>query len=173
MSTDDIYVPPQQLRARIDLLRRSGREIESVIDGASMEPAILSGARIRIEPRTALPSVGTTVAIVTPGGLVAHRLAARGSMPWNRRFVLTQGDGLVLCDPPVPIELILGPVTARHQDEEWRAVPPRSPLARAVTWRSSLWRTVVRLALALHPRLAAALVRISLRGRVSPVRWVS
>ena len=136
-----------------------------------MEPAIPPGARIRIVPDRPSPAVGTTVAMVTPGGLVAHRVIGRGRLPWNRRFVLTQGDGTVLCDPPVPVELVLGEVRAWLYDGEWREVRSRSTSARAATMTASLWRTVVRGALMIHPRVAAMLVRGSLRGRVMPVHW--
>ncbi len=137
-----------------------------------MEPAIPRGALIRIEPRPEVPAVDTTVAIVTPGGLVAHRIVGRGRFPWNRRFVLTQGDGSTLCDPPVPVDLILGSVTA-WRDDQWRTVPRRSSSARAISGRATLWRGFVRCALAIHPTLATALVRLSLRGRVKPVRWTA
>lgn len=168
----DGNTPPASLRARVDLLRRSGREIESRVSGLSMEPAIPSGAQIRIAPAAALPSVGTAVAIVTPGGLVAHRVVGRGRLPWNRRFVLTQGDGSRLCDPPIPAELILGTVTAWRQTDSWQRVPPPATTARAAGVRAMLWRWLVRASLVMHPRLATALVRVSLRGRVSNVAWL-
>jgi len=137
-----------------------------------MEPAIPSGAPIRIEPRQEVPAVDSTVAIVTPGGLVAHRIVGRGRFPWNRHFVLTQGDGSTLCDPPVRVDLILGSVTV-GRDDEWHTVPRRSSSARATSARATLWRAVVRCALAVHPTLATALVRLSLRGRVKPVQWTA
>jgi hypothetical protein len=151
MCAADPYRPPDDLRARVELLRKGGHEIESVVEGRSMEPAIPLGARIRIMPAQRAPAVGTTAAIVTPGGLVAHRVIGRGRLPWNRRFVLTQGDGTVFCDPPIPVGLVLGEVRAWRHDGDWR--------------------TLVRSALVVHPRLAAVLVRWSLRGRVAPVRW--
>lgn len=165
------YRPPPQWRARIELLQRSGHEIESSVTGRSMEPAIPSGAHIRIVPSLALPPIGTTVAIVTPGGLVAHRLVARGRLPWNRRFVLTQGDGTAVCDPPLPAELILGTVTEWRLAETWYRVPPPAATARAAGLCGSLWRWLIRSSMAIHPRLATALVRLSLRGRVPEVAW--
>lgn len=167
----DRYAPPAQLRARVDLLRRSGREIESLVSGRSMEPAIPSGAHIRIAPGAVPVAIGTAVAIVTPGGLVAHRLIARGRFPWNRRFVLTQGDGSRFCDPPVPAELVLGEITGWRESDSWRSVSPPAPTARAGGWRASAWRGLVGLGFAIHPRLATALVRASLRGRVPEVAW--
>ncbi len=171
MTSADAY-PPEDLRARVELLRKSGLEIESVVHGRSMEPAIRLGARIRVAANRREPAVGATVAIVTPGGLVAHRVIGRGRLPWNRRFVLTQGDGTVFCDPPVLEELVLGEVQAWRHDGDWQNVRPRASDARAVTMLATLWRAVVRSALIVHPRLASILVRWSLRGRVTPVRWV-
>jgi hypothetical protein len=171
MCAADPYRPPDDLRARVELLRKGGHEIESVVEGRSMEPAIPLGARIRIMPAQRAPAVGTTAAIVTPGGLVAHRVIGRGRLPWNRRFVLTQGDGTVFCDPPIPVGLVLGEVRAWRHDGDWREVEGRSSGARAVARWATLWRTLVRSALVVHPRLAAVLVRWSLRGRVAPVRW--
>jgi hypothetical protein len=170
-AVSDRYLPPPPLRARVDLLRRSGRAIESTVSGRSMEPAIPSGALIRIAPGSAPPPIGTAVAIVAPGGMVAHRLVARGRLPWNRRFVLTQGDGSRFCDPPVPAEAILGTVTAWRKAHAWHPVPPPAATARAAGGRATLWRWVVRVGFAIHPRLATALVRASLRGRVPDVAW--
>lgn len=168
---NDAFRPPPFLGARIELLRRAGRAIESSVSGRSMEPAIPSGAEIRIAPDSAVPRVGTTVAIVTPNGLVAHRLIAHGTFPWNRGFVLTQGDGSRLCDPPVPVHLVLGAVAAWRLDGEWRAVPPIHRTARATGHGAALWRRLVGLGFAVHPWLAGVLVRCSLRGRVPEARW--
>jgi len=167
----DALRPPPFLEARVELLRRSGQAIESAVSGRSMEPAIPSGAEIRIAPSPAVPPVGTPVAIVTPGGLVAHRLVARGCLPWNRDFVLTQGDGSRLCDPPVPVHLVLGAVAEWRLDGPWCAVPSIARTARATDRRAALWRRLVALGFAVHPWLAGALVRVSLRGRVPNVRW--
>ncbi len=165
------YSLPPHVRARVELLRRSGQPFESTVSGHSMEPAIPSGARIRIVPGSEVPPIGATLAIVTPGGLVAHRLIARGRLPWNRRYVLTQGDGSRFCDPPIPPELILGTVAEWRQTDSWHRVPPAATTAQAAGLRATLWRWVVRSSLAIHPRVATALVRASLRGRVPDVTW--
>jgi hypothetical protein len=157
--------------ARVELLRKSERDVESVVQGRSMEPAIAVGDQIRIRPVQRMPDVGTAVAVVTPGGLVAHRVIDRGYLPWNRGFVLTQGDGTMLCDPPVPVSLVLGEVCVRRHDGGWQAIGPRAQSARSTACGARLWRFLVRCAFAAHPRMAAMLVRWSLRGRVAPVNW--
>jgi len=161
------------LGARLELLKRAGRIIDSVVDGSSMEPAIARGTRIRIRAQTELPPDGTVVAVLAPGGVVTHRLVCRGRLPWNQRFVLTQGDGAMLCDPPANVGLLVGPVTMWSVGGDYCDIPERSRSARAMQWRAWLWRVLVRTAFVIHPVAANLLVRWSLRGRVEPVQWPS
>lgn len=163
--------PPGSLTARIALLKRTCRTIDSVVNGSSMEPAIPRGTRIRISAQSELPPNGTAVAIMAPAGVITHRLVCRGRLPWNRGFVLTQGDATMLCDPPLPIELLVGPVDVEHANGAYGAVPKRRASAPAMRWRSRLWRLLVRAAFVAHPICAAMLVRCSLRGRVERVQW--
>lgn len=162
---------PSSLTARIELLKRTGRTIDSVVDGSSMEPAIPRGTRIRIRAQRALPPDGSAVAIMAPAGVVTHRLVCRGRLPWNRRYVLTQGDGTMLCDPPLPVDLLVGPAHVEGANGSYGAVPERRPSARAMRWRARVWRLLVRAAFLVHPRCAALVVRCSLRGRVERVQW--
>jgi len=162
---------PRSLTARIVLLKRTCQTIDSVVDGSSMEPAIARGTRIRIRAQTELPPDGTAVAIMAPAGVVTHRLICRGRLPWNRGFVVTQGDGTMLCDPPLPTDLLVGPVNVENARGVYGAAPERLDSAPAMRWRSRLWRMLVRVAFVVHPFCARLVVRCSLRGRVERVEW--
>lgn len=166
MLSDEATAGP--LGARLELLKRARRTIDSVVDGSSMEPAIVRGTRIRIEAQHELPPDGTVVAILAPGSVVTHRLVCRGHLPWNRGSILTQGDAAMLCDPPVRVDFLVGPVTTCEGNGD---IPERSKSAAAMRWRARVWRLVVRIAFVIHPACASVLVRRSLRGRVEPVQW--
>jgi hypothetical protein len=104
----------------VELLRKSGLEIDSEVCGVSMSPTIAAGTRIRIRYGAARYQPGDIVAILAEP-LIAHRvvrLEQRGS----RRFLITRGDSTWFCDPPVAEDQIVGIVTAQHDGKEWR--PP-------------------------------------------------
>ena len=154
--------PVPSPRTIAPLLRAAGRDIESTVIGESMGATLPAGARIMIHCG-APAEPDTVVAFVAGESLVAHRLVhvVRGH---GGGYLVTQGDGRVVCDPPIEAGAMVGVVTAwRMTDEEpWRPIRPaprRAPVALAV---SALVRLLVRSALALDVRAALAVTAVAL-----------
>ena len=70
--------------------------------------------------------MGDVLAFVYQGGLVAHRMVARGQRGAAHEYVVTRGDGMRLCDPPIPLASVLGRVTgwSPSDTDPWRDLPP-------------------------------------------------
>jgi hypothetical protein len=144
-------LPAERFHAIARLLQRTGQGFESSIRGTSMEPTIPDGARIRIRPGR--HERGEVVACIVGEELFAHRVVHRGC---DQRgvFVLTRGDGWILCDPPIRAERILGAVTEYWDGNGWRAPAHPEPLKswkRAISL-ASFW--VVRASVVVHHEFA-------------------
>lgn len=108
---------PAELLAVADLWKRTGRTIEARFTGASMEPAIPSGSRLRL--RCGAPvGAGDVAAFVHDGHVLVHRV-----LHVAPPFVLARGDALAVPDPPLPLDRVLARVEASERDGEW-TVPP-------------------------------------------------
>ncbi len=121
----------QQLRACLQLLQRSGKVVESIVQGDSMGSTIPDGSKIRIlsVPPDALKN-GDIVACVADGFLSAHRLVYGGAKHESATgYLITQGDAWILCDGPRPLATLLGVVEECFIGGSWvrpSATPPRS-----------------------------------------------
>jgi hypothetical protein len=155
-------------RAATALLRRSGGEIESTIEGRSMGTTLVAGTRIRIaDRRHADLSAGAVVAFLANGRLIGHRVVGRSRDRHGREALLTRGDGCTLCDPPVEHALVVGEITAWHGADGWRPLPPeprRGPVQAMVAATSlagvrTLARFDVPLAANLHARSGLSRLR--------------
>ena len=116
-----------------------GSVVECRIRGASMEPAIPRGSRIRITFSRGLHRVGDIVAFMVADKIVVHRIAHRAG-----RHLLTRGDAMLLPDPPLDAAAVLGEVAEIDSGTGWRRpneqkLPPRRDrlLAFAVLMASS------------------------------------
>ena len=162
---------PEQLAAVGDLWTRSGRELVVRLTGRSMEPAIPSGAEVRIRCGET-GGVGDIVACREGAGVLVHRVVARSAGGW----ILTRGDARWLPDAPLPgDEAVLGRVVEVKRGDAF-APPPgaRLSVGRTVV----LWPLVT--ALRVHPRAGTALVRGLVHARrlalraITPLRqWLS
>lgn len=56
--------------------------------------------------------------------LVAHRVVKRGSNFRQENYVITRGDGCVLCDAPLNLDEVIGTVVQVRKAESWEPVPP-------------------------------------------------
>ena len=102
------------------LAARSGRPVESQLSGASMGGAIPGGCRIRITHRAGHEwRRGEVIAFVAGSRVMVHRIVHVGRRGAARRFVLTQGDGNWLCDPPVEVGTIAGAVEQYWDGGGW------------------------------------------------------
>jgi hypothetical protein len=156
-----------------ELTRRSTAVIHSDLRGTSMGSAIPDGARIRIRsgPGPAARR-GQVIAFLAGSRVIAHRMVYEGRRLSARNFVLTQGDGNWLCDPPVERSTILGEVEAFSTGGEWRAIdPPRMPLHRRMIARTS--QVLMRLLLECDPALAIWISRPMSWVRMLPLRVMS
>ena len=152
--------PPAELHAIAALLKKSGREIESTVCGSSMEPTIPHGARIKVRPsRSGDYEVGQIAACLHGSTLVTHRIVSCGRTGGARGFVLTQGDGRLICDRPLRKDDILGVVTEFAVEGIWR-VPAKEVLGRPLQRLfAATHRRVIGLCLAINHRLACHVAR--------------
>ena len=91
------------------LTRRNAAVIHSDLRGTSMGSAIPDGARIRIRRNSeATWRRGQVIAFLAGSRIMTHRIVYEGRRSGARNFVVTQGDGNWLCDPPVNRSTILG-----------------------------------------------------------------
>jgi signal peptidase len=120
-----------QLRSCVDLLSRSGRIVESDIQGGSMGETIPDGSRVQIRLTSEEGfQPGQIVACMEKGFLFAHRVVHVG-----KGALITQGDAWVLCDPPIRTSQVIGEVVSYRAGDQWvspAAQADRSaPAARA------------------------------------------
>jgi hypothetical protein len=144
--------------------RKNAAVIHSDLRGMSMRPAIPDGARIRIrsDPEE-IWHLGQVIAFLAGSRVMAHRIVYEGRRANARHFVMTQGDGNWLCDPPVNRSTILGEVEAFSTGGEWRAIdPPRMPLHRRMVALPS--QALMRWLLEFNPVLAIWISR--------PISWL-
>ena len=146
------------------LTRRNAAVIHSDLRGTSMGSAIPDGARIRIRRNSeATWRRGQVIAFLAGSRIMAHRIVYEGRRSGARNFVVTQGDGNWLCDPPVNRSTILGEVEAFSTGGEWRRIAsPRMPLHRRIIARPS--QALMRLSLECNPVLAIWISR--------PISWL-
>jgi len=156
------------------MLRKAETVFESTIAGSSMEPAIPDGAKIRIQPRATHDyRVGNIVACATGNALFAHRIVYCGKSPRTRAYVITKGDGWVLCDSPTPRIAILGEVMAYCQDGVWLQPDKHAAAVAAnrVIGAASLW--LIRSALFIHLEFARRVAGICLLSGGLCKRWAA
>jgi hypothetical protein len=146
------------------LTRRNAAVIHSNLRGTSMGSAIPDGARIRIRSNSeATWRRGQVIAFLAGSRIMTHRIVYEGRRSGARNFVVTQGDGNWLCDPPVNRSTILGEVEAFSTGGEWRRIAPsRMPLHRRIIARPS--QALMRLLLECNPALAIWFSR--------PISWL-
>jgi hypothetical protein len=141
---------PEHLDAVADLWARSARELVVRLSGRSMEPAIPSGAEVRISCGET-GGVGDVVVCREGTGVRVHRVVARAPGGW----ILTRGDARWLPDAPLSgDEAVLGRVVAVRDGDVFTPTPGTSPSPA----RGLVLRPLVA-ALRAHPASGAALVR--------------
>jgi hypothetical protein len=136
----------------------------SQVRGASMGAAIPDGARIRIRsgPEQTWHQ-GQVIAFLAGSRVMVHRIVYEGRRGPARHFVLTQGDGNWLCDPPVNRSTVVGEVEAFSTRDEWQEIgSPRVPLLRRLM--AGLSQALMRLALECSPAFAISISR--------PISWL-
>ena len=108
-------VDTRRLRTYVELLSRTGRSLDSEVQGNSMADTIPDGSRIRIL-WTNNYRPGQIVACLEHGFLFAHRV-----VHVYRDAIITQGDGWILCDPPRRVSEVIGEVIACRAKGEWHS----------------------------------------------------
>ena len=152
------------------LLRRSGGEIESTVQGRSMGSTLPAGTRIRIGYRPdAAFREGTVVAFLAGETLTGHRVVGHCRDRQGREVLLTRGDGCTFCDPPIEPALVVGVVTAWQAGSDWRALPPaprKGPVGAALAALVlGCVRTLARIDLPLASSTHEVLLTAGLRTR--------
>jgi hypothetical protein len=129
-----------------------------------MGTAVPDGARVRIRSGSEeMWRVGKVIAFLAGSRLMAHRVVYEGQHGPAKHFVLTQGDGNWLCDPPVNRSTIVGEVEAFAAGDEWHPIgPARIRPYKQFAARTS--QTLMRLALERSPAFAISISR--------PISWL-
>lgn len=158
-------VTPREVELLRALSARGGAAVESELRGGSMGAALPEGTRIRIGPTGAGFSPGQVVAFLANSRVMVHRVVYVGQ-GLARGYLVTQGDGNWLCDPPIERDAVAGCVAEFLAEEGWRPVGPASvPAPRRLVAAASLAFT--RGLLALHPPAALAAARVMSRVRMA------
>jgi len=154
--------------ARLRAVRGSKIVIDSQVRGASMGAAIPNGARIRIRAGAVdTLRAGKVIAFLAGRRVMVHRIVYEGRRGSAREFLLTQGDGNWLCDPPIARSMVVGEVEAVATAGEWQTIPaPRIPFYRRLV--AQPLQLVVRLTLEWNPAFATLISRLISRLRMSP-----
>lgn len=140
------------------VLKRARGVIESEIRGDSMGATLQPATRIRIQCGAApLRDTGSVVAFEGPGGLVGHRVVGRVTGRGGRALLMTRGDGMLVCDPPLDPERVLGEITAYQQGADWLPLPAAPAARAALRTARAATLAIVRGATRLSPALAAHL----------------
>jgi hypothetical protein len=165
-STESVNQPAQLADAReiiavASLLGRDGRTIDSTIVGQSMGRTLAAGSRVRIRCADEPAPAGAVVVVAVEGALFAHRMVGRGRGRRARGYVVTRGDGTVLCDAPVEVDRVIGIVAEYHDGEGWRPVSGPAPRPPLRGWLAALHRAAMLWALEVHVGLARALSMVS------------
>lgn len=162
----DRRIPSAQDVALFRMLA-SRQPVESELRGASMAPTLEGGTRIRIAPLPAgnVPRHGQLVAFLAGPQVMVHRVSyvAHGARAGG--YLITQGDGNWLCDPPIRVDAIAGVVEEAFIDGAWRPVVPAARAARAFVARMSL--RLLAPTLEASPAAAARLARVMSYARMS------
>jgi len=149
--------------------KKTGRTIESRVQGWSMGATLPDGARIRIRcsPSDSYPR-GTVIAFLAEGKLVVHRVIRSGHMRSGSQYLVTRGDSLLLPDFPVHQTSVLGPVIAFESSGSWRTPQAAASRPRLKRLLSAVAAGIVGAALDLDIRLA----RFCTRGFWECQRWL-
>lgn len=143
------------LRSVASGFKKTGRTIESRVQGWSMGAALPDGARIRI--RCSLDDSyprGTVIAFLSEGKVVVHRVIRKGRVRSGVDYLVTRGDSLLLPDFPVHMTSVLGPVIAFEASGSWRTPQEAAPRPRLKRFLSAVAAGTVGAALDLDVRFA-------------------
>jgi hypothetical protein len=160
-----VWAPGLEDLARLRAVSGKARAaIHSQLRGVSMGSAIPDGARIRIRSGPDdMWHAGQAIAFLAGSRVMVHRIVYEGRRGPAQHFVLTQGDGNWLCDPPVNRSTVVGEVEAFSSGGEWQSVPaPRIRLHRRLAARP--WLLLMQLALECNPTFAIWISR--------PISWL-
>ena len=139
-------------------LARRGTPYETDLAGASMGAAMPDGARIRI---AAHPGgeyrVGQVVAFLAGRRIMVHRVVHVGRSVAAHAYLITQGDGNWICDPPIAREAVAGTVGEYCVGDVWQVVRP----ARLSPWRRMVSAPVLYLSRGLLERDPARALRLA------------
>ena len=145
--------PPPIADAHAFFTRTSG-EVETVVQGRSMRPAIPDGTTVRVRfGAVADWAPGSIVAFTAQSGWIIHRVVYQGRRGPAAKFMLTRGDNRTLPDGPVARERVVGLVTAMRVNDDW--VPPPAPVPPPLMARLSVG--LLGNLLEVSPPLASAL----------------
>ena len=145
------------------ILHDSGQVFESSIKGVSMAPTMPEGARVRIQPLPAAAyRMGQVVVCELDDILFAHRIVRCTSSGRRSDFVMTQGDGHILCDPPTRKISILGVITEYRAGGDWHVPGPSRMRRPGIQAISALHQSVIWLCLYVHYEFARRVAGTSL-----------
>ncbi|MGH7986889.1 MAG: S24/S26 family peptidase [Candidatus Binataceae bacterium] len=133
----------------VDTLRISGKTRLRVF-GTSMLPAVWPGDEVALDGAMLIPAVGEIVMFSRHGRLFIHRVVERRTCNGETELV-TRGDALAECDPPIKLDQVLGRVIAIRRHGRPVPLNPKCPsvsmrmVGRAVRAGSRLRRAILKL----------------------------
>jgi len=144
---------------------RAGEEIRLRVTGTSMIPAIWPGDVLKVSPLTKTSiAEGRIVLFIRDGRLFAHRVVARCGPQ-----LITRGDAVNDCDPPVSAAELLGVVTGIIRLRGTVAKPLQSVGPAGACPESARWVPVITPSVG--QRLVAFAVRHSRLAYRVVLKW--
>ena len=89
--------------------------------GGSMGSAIPARSRIRIEFSPPPYQVDEVIATMLDADIVVHRVVHRQNRGSNDDRLITRGDAMILPDPPIETDAVLGRVTKFAVGNDWQS----------------------------------------------------
>lgn len=125
---------PQRLAALCALWQEAERDVWLTLQGESMVPTILPGARLCLRCRPEEPQIGEVIAFRRGRALVVHRLMAIAWTDGGERRLICRGDNNGFLDEPIQEDDMVGIVVAVRPPDT------RSRMSLAVRRALRPWR---------------------------------
>lgn len=174
LSAAGSFIWEDQLRIRAAVSRfpaGGGGSLECELRGGSMADAIPGRSRIRIAVTSGPWQAGQVIAFMMDDRLVVHRLVYQGRWLGGRGYLITRGDRMILPDPPVSRNTVVGTVAELKSGDTWQALNPQVPAPRRERLLSMLVLIVGAASLELiGPRFARWLA-VKLESSERQWRW--
>lgn len=165
MSAPSPEIAREIVLAAVDLMGEAGRGGRLRVQGNSMLPTLLPGQELQVTFSSSRPARGTMLVFRQADMLLVHRVVGRARPLGGKPRLRTRGDGVLVFDPAVDYERIVGRVEAFGDARGWRAANTSGARAYGwmVAWHDYFWAALGVLCRRIEPRLSRTGLNLRLR----------